>query len=90
MSRFADLLVGLVALIGILIVQMSGAVIADELRNEFNINADASFNQQQINNDLYTAVAKWVPTVAFVGVLVLIVYREFRRQRVTAIRRGRI
>lgn len=87
MSRFIDLLIGLIAIIGILVVQTSGAVVSNELRNEFNENPDDSFNQKQINNDLYTAVAKWVPTVALMGVLTLIVFREYRRQRVTAMRR---
>lgn len=89
-SRVIDFIVLLVALIGILIVQTSGAVILDELRNEFNVDSDASMNQQQINDRNFTAVVKWVPTVALIGVILIVAFREFRRQRATAIRGPRI
>lgn len=74
----------LAAIIGILVAQTSGAVILDELRNEFNQDADASMNQQEINDSTFTFVTKWVPTIALFGVIFLVAWREYRRQRITA------
>lgn len=90
LGRLVDLVVLLVAIIGILVVQTSGAVILDELRLEFNQNPDPSFNQEQINNDTYTFVTKWVPTAGLFGAIFLVGWREYRRQRITARRGPRI
>lgn len=91
MSRFIDFILVMVGLFGILIVQTSGAVMLEELRVEFNDDAaTGNINQQNINNEMHTAVTKWVPTVAFAGLWILAGFREYRRQRVTAMRRRRI
>lgn len=90
MSRTLDFVIMLAAFIGILVVQTSSAVILEELRTEFNEEADASFNQQEINDSMFLMVTKWVPTVALFGVILLVAFREFRRQRVTAVRGPRI
>lgn len=87
MSRLIDLTIGIAAIIGILVVQTSGAIILDELRNEFNEQPDADFNQQEINDSTFTFVVKWVPTLGLFGVILLIGWREFQRQRITQ-RRG--
>lgn len=87
MGRFLDFVVLLVALFGILIAQTAGAVILDELRNEFNENAAGDLDQTETNNSMFTSVTKWVPTVALLGAILFVLFREYRRQRITATRR---
>lgn len=90
MSRIINFAIMLAALFGIMVVQTSGALIMDELRNEFNEDADASFNQQEINDDMFTSVVKWVPTIALFGVFLMAAWIEYQRTRITATRSRRV
>ena len=87
MGRFIDFTILLVAIFGILIVQTSSAVILDELRNELNQDAAADIGQKEVNTQGFTAVTKWVPMIGLLGAIVFVLFREYRRQRITAVRR---
>lgn len=49
-----------------------------------------NIDSTSIANDIHGSVTKWVPTVGAIGLWVIAGFREFRRQRVTAVRRRRI
>lgn len=91
MSRFLNFVVMLAALMAILVVHTGTAPLMEDLRqhavDEDKPNDD--IDSTSIANELHTAVTKWVPTVAFIGLFVIAAFREYRRQRVTAVRRRR-
>lgn len=92
MSRFVDLLLVLIGLVGILVIHTGAAPVMEELRDHAvsEDNPSDDIDSTNIANEMHEAVTKWVPTVAFVGLWIVAGFREYRRQRVTAVRRRRI
>lgn len=93
MSRAIDFVLLLAALFMIFTAQFAAAAALDPLRDELSSNqhndtytgdySDATtwFDQ------MFTAVTKWAPTIAGGGLVALVAFREYRRQRVSATRR---
>lgn len=89
MGRFMDFVVVLIAIFGFAVMQVSGAVILDELRTSLlDTQIDSEYNATENFNDMFTAVTKWAPLTGLIGTLGLVFYREYRRQRIAAQRRG--
>lgn len=92
MSRLVDFILVMVGITGILVVHTGAAPMMEEFRDhavtEDNPNDD--IDATNIANEMHTAVTKWVPTIAFFGLFVVAGFREYRRQRVTTVRRRRV
>lgn len=87
MGRFLDFIFLMVALIMILISTFVSGAVLDPMRDELleeDINKE--YNAQENFDDMIIAATKWVPAGFGVGLVLIVAFREFRRQRSTAIR----
>lgn len=89
-GRFVDFVVLLAALFMIFTAQFAGAAILDPLRDELQSDQhDDSYTGDYANAETwmdrqFTAVTKWAPTIAGGGLIMLVAFREYRRQRLVA------
>lgn len=87
MSRVLDGIFIIVALFLILITQFTAGAILDPLRDDLlERGIDKEYNAQENFDDMIIATTKWVPTGFGVGLILLAAFREYRRQRATAVR----
>lgn len=89
MGRFTDLLLLMVVVFGAFIVQFAGAAVLDPLGDELiesGIPGDDSehYNAEENFNDIQATITKWIPWTVVGGSTVLVAWREYRRQRITA------
>lgn len=91
MSRFLDFVLVMVGLVGILVIHTGSIPIMKDMRDEFNEDpATGNIDQESINNGIFQMLAKWLATIPMAGLFVIAGFREYRRQRVTAVRRRRV
>lgn len=89
MSRFFDLLALLIALVLIFTTQFAAGLVLDPLRDQLlEQEIQEEYNAEENFNGMYVAVVKGVPLVAGLGMVGFVTYREFRRQRNTAVGGG--
>ncbi len=85
MSRFFDLLALLLALVLIFTTQFAAGLVLDPMRDQLlEQDIEEKYNAEQNFDDMYVAVVQWVPMAASIGLIVVVVFREYRRQRTTA------
>lgn len=92
MGRVLDLALAISLIFMIIIMQFTVANTLTPVKNEMldqleDGNANTAEDKRNLVNQYETAV-KWVPNIAVLGVIIVVIFREFRRQRVT--RGGRI
>lgn len=89
MSRqlIIDLIIMLIVIFTLMIVQFAGAQTLGPLRDVITDDPLSQPNAEENIDEMYTTVTFWVPLVGQIGSIVIVVWREFRRQRVTG-RRG--
>lgn len=92
MGRILDLALAIALIFMIIAVQFSVASVLTPIKNEqLEQLEDGNDNVEEDKSNLvdqYDAAVKWTPTAAVLGIIVVVVFREYRRQRVT--RGGRI
>lgn len=88
MGRFLDLVLVLAAIGQLMVIQMAGAVILDPLRDDMiEDGIDSKYDAQAQFDQSFTVVTKWGPWILAAGTIVLVGFREYRRQRLVATRR---
>lgn len=89
MGRLLDLSLLLIAFLLFITLQAVAGALLDPFMAELleNGNFDGSMNAEDTYGDMFVAVVRWAPRVGLIGLVVLVAYREWRRQRITA-RRG--
>lgn len=90
MSRFIDLILLLVVMFLVLVVQTMAGPLLDPIRNDMNAEdvAGDNIDATDINNDMFRAATVWVPFIGLFGSIIVVAFREYRRQRFTARRGG--
>lgn len=85
MGRVTDFATLAVVILVLFVIQFAGAAGLDPVRTDLVEHGDMSnVNGEQAMNGMFEAVTFWVPLVGQIGSIVIVVWREFRRQRVTA------
>lgn len=88
MSRLVDFVVLGIVLFILGVLQFAGAAALDPLREAlFAAGSMSNVNGESAMNGMFTAVTYWVPLVGQIGAIMIVAYREYRRQ-VFARRRG--
>lgn len=87
MGRGVDLVILLVAIVGIFAVQFTAAAMLDPLRGEIQDSYELTDEETANMNGMFTVVVKWAPTGGLFGLVLLMLVREYRRQKVSAVRR---
>lgn len=91
MSRFVDLVMLLSGIMLIVTAQfvvgaalepMKDSVLDSGINDEYAGDAEADMEA------MFVSTVKWVPTIAGFGLITLVAFREFRRQRIIAARGG--
>lgn len=90
MSRILDLVILLTALILIFTVQFAGAAMLDPLRDNLLEDEEygEKYNAAENFDDMFVTVTKWIPLTGGLGMIGFVLYREYRRQRITGARGG--
>lgn len=87
MSRTIDFVVLVVVIFATLTVQFAGAMALDDTRDAVTKN-DAISDAQLTNIDeIYESAIFWSPLIVQLGSIAIVGWREWRRQRVTAVSR---
>lgn len=86
---FRELVILMVVIFGLGVAVTAASPVLDNLRTDFNKDPSATFNQEQNNNEIYTKSVLWVPLIALVGAILLVVFNVFSRQRTTRTDRRR-
>lgn len=85
MGRLLDFVFVLIAIMMFLILQFVGGAVLDPMRDELiEEGIDDSYNADESFADMITAVTKWAPLTGLLGTIVLVAYREYRRQQISA------
>lgn len=89
-GRLFDLVTLLIAIPALLTMQFVGGAMLDPLRDGLleDGEIDKKYNAEEEFAQQYEVVVMWAPLEAILGLIVLIGYREYRRQRIAARRGG--
>lgn len=90
-GRLFDLVTLMIAIPAVLTMQFAGGAMLDPLRDgllEDDDGIDKKYNAEEEFAQDYEVIVKWAPMTAILGLIVLIGYREYRRQRIAARRGG--
>ncbi|GAA0305451.1 hypothetical protein [Halarchaeum salinum] len=85
MGRLVDFVMLLLAILIFLTLQFIGGAMLDPMRDAILAEGiKSSYGAAESFGGMIEVVTKWAPLTALLGTLLLVAYREFRRQRVTA------
>jgi len=87
MSRIQDFVFLAIVILASLVIVTVGDALLEPLFTHLT-GAPVSSAQESNMDAMRAAVVKWVPLIANIGAIVIVAWREFRRQRVTSVRRG--
>ncbi len=89
MSRFFDLLALVIAIVLIFTTQFAAALVLEPMKDQLlEQEIQEEYNAEENFDDMYTAVVKWVPLTAGLCLIGVVAFREYRRQRTTAVTGG--
>ncbi|MUV59788.1 hypothetical protein [Halobacterium sp. CBA1126] len=85
MGRLVDLVMLLIAILMFLVLQFIGGAMLDPIRDAILAEGVASsYGAAESFGGMIAVVTKWAPLTGLFGTILLVAYREFRRQRITA------
>jgi hypothetical protein len=87
MGRALDFLVLITAIFGVFVMQMTAGAMLDPLRNEIQEDYELTDQEAANMNSMFTVVVKWAPVGGLFGLILLLLVREYRRQKTAAVRR---
>lgn len=89
MGRFTDLVLVIVALFLLYVATFSAGAMLNPLSDAvLDTGISSDYNASENFSDMVKAVTVWVPTTGAIGLIGLVVMREYRRQRIAAATRG--
>lgn len=87
MGRFLDFVILFVAIISVFIMQFaSGAILVPLSDSVQDDGVSSKYNAGDNFDDMIEAVTVWVPTIGLGGLILVIAFREYRRQRIAGTR----
>lgn len=89
MSRIQTFLVICLVLTVALVIHLMSIAIFPTMDESLDHENGGTFNQQQVEDDIYTISSIWVPIIMSGGVIVWGFVREYQRQKDTALQVGR-
>jgi len=89
MSRIQTFLVILLVLVVAAVIHTTAVSVFPSLDDSLDHENGATFNQEQVQEDIYLVLSIWVPVIMSGGVIVWGFAREYQRQKDTAVQVGR-
>lgn len=87
MGRLLDLTILLIAILTFLTLQAVAGPMLDGVRDAtLEQDIGDKYNAEENFADTYEVVTVWAPLTGLFGITILVIYREYRRQRITAVR----
>jgi len=85
MSRIIDFVVLGIVLFVLGVLQFAGAAALDPLREALLATGSMSnVNGESAMDGMFSAVTYWVPLIGQIGAILIVAYREYRRQKIAA------
>lgn len=89
MGRLVDFLALIVAIPSLYVMQITGARILNPLRDAILESGTPGYTGAEAQMaDSFAVVTQWAPLVGGIGIVLVVAYREFRRQKLSAARGG--
>lgn len=87
-GRIVDLLALAIIILGVFVMTFAGGSALDPVRNGLNEDSvSGDIQGDKYRNEIFTVFTKWLPLVAVIGSIVVVLFREYRRQQVAGRRR---
>lgn len=89
MGRLIDFLALIIAIPSLYVMQIASSRILDPLRDAILESGTPGYTGAEAQfADMFAVVTQWAPLTGLISLILIVAYREFRRQKLSAARGG--